>query len=222
MKPEEVRETIEKINNAIHQGGLLAGRMGIELPRSITEAAEPEVDWREELRDFITTSMRGSDEYTWRKYNRRRLADDYYMPTTETEKIGEIIVGIDTSGSIGDKQLAEFAAELASICEAAKPERLRVLWWDTVVHGEQIFTETEFGSIKELLKPLGGGGTYVSSVSNHVVKHKLDSDCVVVFTDGYVEGEIDWRVAQPTLWLVTQNAQFVPPTGKVVKYRSMQ
>jgi predicted metal-dependent peptidase len=219
--PEQVREITEKINNAIHQGGLLAGRMGIEVPRTITEAADPEVDWREVLREFLTTHARGNDEFTWRKYNKRRMADDYYMPTTESEKVGEIIVAIDTSGSIGQKELAEFAAELASICEVAEPDRVRIIWWDHVVHGEQVFTNEQYSNIRNLLKPLGGGGTHVGCVSQHIVQHRLESDCVCIFTDGYVESDILWQIPQPTLWMVTQNASFSPPVGRVVKYRRM-
>jgi predicted metal-dependent peptidase len=223
MSPEQVRKEMDKVNNAIHQGGLLAGRLGMEMPRSITEAAEPEVDWREVLREFVTTHTRGRDEYTYRKYNRHRVADDLYIPNTESEKVGEVIVAIDTSGSIGEKEISEFAAELVSICGIANPERVRVLWWDTVVHGEQIFTENEYAGIAGLLKPLGGGGTHVGCVSKYIVEEKLDSDCVIIFTDGYVEGQIDWRVTQPTLWMVTVNADFHPPgDGKMVKYRSMK
>lgn len=222
MKPEEVKKLMDKINNAIHQGGLLAGRMGVEMPRSITDAAEPEVDWREVLREFVTTHTRGRDEYTYRKYNRHRVADDFYMPNTESEKVGGIIVAIDTSGSIGEKEISEFGAELVSICAIANPEWVKVLWWDTAVHSEQMFTEADYAAIMSLLKPTGGGGTHVGCVSQYVQKNKMDSDCVVVFTDGYVESDIIWHVQQPTLWMVTVNKDFSPPAGgKMVKYRSM-
>jgi hypothetical protein len=37
-----------------------------------------------------------------------------------------------------------------------------------------------------------------------------------VFTDGYVEHDIEWQITAPTLWMVTENKDFNPPTGKLV------
>jgi predicted metal-dependent peptidase len=67
-----------------------------------------------------------------------------------------------------------------------------------------------------LLKPLGGGGTRVSSVSEYINKKKIKAECVVVFTDGYLESDVKWDINSPTLWLVTQNKGWIPPAGKVV------
>jgi len=37
-----------------------------------------------------------------------------------------------------------------------------------------------------------------------------------VMTDGYVEPNPVWDISMPTLWLVTQNNHFVPPSGRKV------
>jgi predicted metal-dependent peptidase len=209
---EEKQEVDGRINEALQQGGMLAGKMGTQTPRAISEAMEPVVDWRTELKDFITSTVRGKDEYTWRKFDKRRLADDLYMPSTHKESMTELVVAIDLSGSIGDAQMKSFAGELASICQTCEPDRVRVLWWDTEVGGQQVF-EGGYDKIESMLKPVGGGGTRVSCVSDHMVDNSITADAVVVFTDGYVENNIDWRVTAPTLWLVTENRQFNPPTG---------
>lgn len=218
--PEQIKKVMDEITQAIHQGGLLAGRMGLEIPRAIKEAMEPEVNWADETKEFVSNSTRGSDEYTWRKMNKRRLADDHYFPSTENEKVGKIFVFIDTSGSIGQAQLDEFGGELAGICELCQPEELHILWWDTQVHGEQIFFEGDFNNLRSLLKPMGGGGTRVTCCSEYMSGKKCDADCVIVFTDGYVEGDINWTIKIPTLWLVTQCESFTPPVGKLVKFKS--
>lgn len=215
MTDEELKEMDGKIDRAIREGAILAGRLGVDLPRAITEMLEPQVDWRREFADFVSSTCKGKDEYTWRRFNRRMLPNDMYLPTVENETIGEIIVGIDTSGSIGQEQLNEFASELVSIAEAVQPEAIRILWWDTKVHGEQLFTEN-YEQIGSLLKPLGGGGTRVSSVSEYINKKKIKAECVVVFTDGYLENDVVWNINSPTLWLVTENKGWIPPAGKVV------
>ena len=212
MSHEQVKEINDSIDRALREGGMLAGRMGAKLPRSITDLLEPKIDWREALRDFVTSTVKGKDEFTWRRMNKRHMANDIYLPSVENETIGEVIVAIDTSGSIGSKELTEFATELASICEVCEPEKVRVLWWDTQVHGEQVF-EGDYQNIAGLLKPLGGGGTHVGCVSEYIKKENLQAECVIVFTDGYVEHDIKWEISSPTLWMITQNKDLDIPMG---------
>jgi predicted metal-dependent peptidase len=217
MSPAEQAQLSDAIDRALREGGILAGRMGAKMPRQIGELLEPKVDWKDALREFVTSSTRGSDEFTWRKFNKRMVANDMYMPSLENESVGELVVAIDTSGSIGGVELTEFATELASICDAVEPSKIRVLWWDTEVHGEQVFSDN-YTNIAEMLKPQGGGGTHVGCVSDYIVKNKIVAEGVLVFTDGYVENPIKWDVSAPTLWLVTQRRDFEPPMGgKVVK-----
>ena len=217
MSDEESKELSNKIDRALREGGILAGRMGAKIPRVIGDMLKPKVDWKEVLREFVNNATKGSDEYTWRKFNKRQMANDIYLPSMENESIGELIVAIDTSGSIGGEELTEFASELASICSVATPSKVRVLWWDTEVHGEQVFLPEHYHNIKEILKPQGGGGTMVSCVSEYVNKQRVEAEALVVFTDGYLESEITWNIKCPTLWLVTQNSSFQAPSGKVIK-----
>ena len=220
LSHEEVKEINDSIDKALREGGMLAGRMGAKLPRSITDLLEPKIDWREALRDFVTSTVKGKDEFTWRRMNKRHMANDIYLPSVENETIGEVIIAIDTSGSIGTAELTEFATELASICEVCEPEKVRVLWWDTAVHGEQVF-ENDYANIAGLLKPLGGGGTHVGCVSEYIKKENLQAECVIVFTDGYVESNIVWEISSPTLWMVTQNKGLdIPMGGKKVVFEN--
>jgi predicted metal-dependent peptidase len=214
----EAKEMDARIDRAIREGALLAGRLGVDLPRQITDMLAPVIDWREVLRDFVTASCKGKDEYTWRKFNRRVISNDIYLPTVENETIGEVVVAIDTSGSIGQEELNVFASELVSICDAVSPDAVRVLWWDTKVHGEQLFTDN-YDQIGSMLKPLGGGGTKVSCVSEYINKKKINAECVLVFTDGYLENNVEWNISAPTLWLVTDNKSWTPPSGKLVQVK---
>ena len=214
---EEAKEILDQIDKALREGGMLAGRMGAKIPRVISDLLEPKIDWREALREFVSSTTKGNDEFTWRRMNKRHMANDIYLPSVENESIGEIVVAIDTSGSIGGAEITEFATELVSICDLCQPEVVRVLWWDTEVHGEQVFKDN-YSNIATLLKPMGGGGTHVSCVSDYVNKNKIKAECVLVFTDGYVESNIDWKITSPTLWMVTQRKDFVPPVGKKVMF----
>lgn len=213
---EEVRKLSDEISEAIQQGAMLAGKFGVKVPRVIQDLMQPKVSWRDELREFVSSTTKGRDEYTWRKMNRRRMVDDIYLPTLEAEKVGEIIIAIDTSGSIGSKQLTEFATEMISICDMVSPDRVRVIWWDHQVRGEQVFSDN-YDGLATMLKPEGGGGTRVSSVSELLCSENSTAECLVVFTDGYVEDNIKWQTNIPTLWMVTLARDFTPPSGRLVK-----
>jgi predicted metal-dependent peptidase len=217
LSHEQVKEINDAIDKALREGGMLAGRMGAKIPRSISDLLEPKVDWRDALRDFVSSAIKGKDEFTWRRMNKRQLVNDIYLPSMENETIGEIVIAIDTSGSIGSEQITEFATELVSICDLCSPEKVRVLWWDTDVHGEQVFAGN-YQDIAGLLKPQGGGGTHVSCVNEYINKERINAECVIVFTDGYVESDITWTIPSPTLWMVTQCKSFEPPVGKKVKF----
>ena len=211
--PKELKEMKQKIENALKEGSILAGKFGANVPRAIEELFEPKIDWREVLREFIQQSIKGNDEYTWRKFNKRMMANDIYLPSMENETIGELVLAIDTSASIGQKELGEFATEVVSICDTVTPERIRILWWDYEVAKEQVFDRDSYQSIRDLLKPDGGGGTRVSCVSEYIIKHKIESQAIIVFTDGYVENDISWDIQSPTLWVVTENKNFTGLPG---------
>ena len=221
MTDEKVKEISQKIDDAIQQGMIIAGAMGVELPRAITETLEIPVNWPEELYEFATSMASGADEYTMRRYNRRRLADDIYMPTMYSDSVSEVLLLLDASGSINQKMLNEWAGVVSDVCVSVQPDLVRVLWWDTKVHTEQVFDSTQFDQIAKLLMPRGGGGTRVSCVSEYIKEKDLNADCAIVLTDGYVEPEVRWETDIPTLWMVTENRSFNPPAGRMVKIDSL-
>ena len=216
MTTQEVEQLSKDIDRALRQGGILAGKLGSKVPRNIEDLLIGKVDWKDVLREFINNQTRGSDEYTWRRYNKRLMANDIYLPSLMNETVGELVIAIDTSGSIGNRELSAFASELVSICDVSCPEKIRVLWWDTEVHGEQLFTAENYHQIDSLLKPQGGGGTNANCVAKYIAKQNIDAEAIIVFTDGYFDTP-KWNISTPTLWLVTDTESHVPPNGQVVK-----
>ena len=93
-----------------------------------------------------------------------------------------------------------------------------VMWWDTQVHGVQILDSAMYADLRNVLKPQGGGGTRVSCVNDYISREGITADCCVVFTDGYVEDQVQWDISIPTLWLITMSRSFTPPVGKSVKF----
>lgn len=221
MTAEERQELARDIDEAIRQGALMAGKTGSGGNRDFGELLQPQVDWREALRDFVTTTCTGNDYSTWRKPNRRYLGAGVYLPSGITERIGEIVVAIDTSGSIGGPQLNAFLSEVASIADTVSPEAVRLLYWDTAVCGDEKYEGDDVKKIVQSTKPKGGGGTMVECVPRYMQDKQIKAQCVIVLTDGYLGGSWgDWH--HPVMWVILGNNAAVPSVGKAVHIKGHQ
>lgn len=164
----------------------------------------PKVDWRAVLRQFIQDLCAGKDESSWRKPNRRYLANDVYMPSLQGVTMGPLIIGFDTSGScFGSDYMTRFVTEITTIIEQVQPSKVTVVYWDTQVVGHQDFENGQFAVAN--LKPKGGGGTRGDVLFNWIREQKLKPQAVVQFTDGEVGS---WGSSDiPTLWCIAGDAK---------------
>ena len=220
LTDDEKRELARDIDEAIRQGAMVAGKIGDGSERDrFGELLEPQINWREVLREFIQNTCSGSDYSTWSRPNRRYVSSGYYMPSGVNDQIGELVVAIDTSGSIGQRELTLFMSEIHQICTTLTPERVRVLYWDTEVRGDESYDVDELDDLPKATKPVGGGGTNVECVPNYIRDNNLNPQACVVLTDGYVWGSWgQWDC--PVLWCVLDNKNAKPDTGKQVNIKS--
>ena len=221
MSEQESKQLEREIKQVIEQAVMLAGVQGGEVPLAIREALAPDVDWERELEDYLNTSQRGEDDLNVRRYDRRYLADDHYVPTTHSERVGTVLLCMDSSGSTCGSVFDKFVAGFSDILQRVRPERVRILHWDTSVKHDEVITEADYlgADLKDILNPRGGGGTCVSRVSDYIIKNNIEADCCLVFTDGYVENDPRWHVRIPTLWMVTDRPNFQPPAGRMVNIK---
>jgi len=211
---EEAQETLAKeIDQALRQGMILAGKMKGEVDRSVTELLTPKVDWREALREFVTSFCNDKDVSTWRKPNRRWVDQNVYLPSLVGESVGPLVVAVDTSGSIDGPVLNEFLTEVVSICSTVVPECIDLLYWDTQVARHEKYEPDSFSSIMQSTKPRGGGGTNVCSVFEYVKGKSMKPEAVVVLTDGYTP----WPESVDVPVLFAINTDKVAPVGKTVR-----
>jgi predicted metal-dependent peptidase len=215
LSKEEADALKKDIDDAIRQGAIMAGKAGSGGLRDMVELLEPKKDWRELLREFISTSCSGKDYSTWRKPNRRYVGINMLMPSSISESMGEIIVAIDTSGSIGSEELAHFLGEVKGICDTVKPSVVRVLYWDTAVCADEEYAQDQLDSLVRSTKPAGGGGTMVECVPQYMAEKQLKPECVVVLTDGYLGGSWgEWTT--PLIWCIRGNKSATASCGVTV------
>ncbi len=221
MSEEDKRVLEREIDQAIRQGIMahkkIAGQGAGGIGRELEELLEPKVDWREVLREFVKATCRNKDKSSWRRVNRRMLSSGYYMPSMIGERVGRIVIGVDTSGSIGMRELSDFLSEVKGIAEEVSPEKIDLIYWDSVVASHEEYDESAVANLVSTTKPKGGGGTSPSCVSKYLKDKAIEPECVVMLTDGYVGS--DWGSGWPAevLWcIVNGDASAVADNGKTI------
>lgn len=213
MTQAEKDDIAQQIDSAIRQGAMMSDKLGSGGSRALGDLLESKIDWRQALREFFSTTCAGNDYSTWARPNRRFMGEGFYMPSGVSQRVGEIAVAIDTSGSIGGAELNNFLTEVKAICDQVKPERVRLLYWDTSICADELYEFNELGSLVQSTKPAGGGGTDASCIPQYITAKGYTPQAVVVLTDGYVCSWGSW--VHPLLWCI-MGSKAVPPVGKVV------
>jgi predicted metal-dependent peptidase len=153
------------------------GHDPVGIARPLSESRESKQDWRAILRDFVAATTPA--DYRWTPPNRRYIAAGLYLPSVFREGIGTIVIGVDTSGSIGTHELEQFAGEISAIAEEAQPEIIHVVYCDAAVQSGQ-----QFGPSEPIqLEPKGGGGTDFRPVFEWVDQNQIAPVCLIYLTD---------------------------------------
>ena len=210
MSDQEKEAQAKEVESALRQGSILVGKMGGNVDRNISEMLVPKINWKDALREFVKSVTQGKDQTTWRRLHKRYIASDIIMPSSYDEKVGGIVIGIDTSGSIGTEELTQFLSEVKSICDEVSPEKIDVLYWDTHVASRETYQNNELASLVESTKPAGGGGTEPACVPKYMHKHDIKGECLLMLTDGYIpeQNPSNWQIGMPVLWCVKGNQNF--------------
>lgn len=194
--------TIQAANQARQEGKLPAS-----LARFVEELTAVKVDWRAVLRRFITETAK--DDYSWMRPNRRFLQQGFYLPTLYSKTMGEVVVVIDTSGSIDQQTLNVFGSEIKAIVQGARPSKTHVIYCDC-----QINHVDEFEPNDDLVFAMhGGGGTAFLPVVEYLSKNNIRPVCLVYLTDGYGQMNFD-PPEYPFMWVIT--TEVVAPWGETV------
>ena len=219
LTDEEKKDLERDIDSAIRQGLIaeqkIAGKGGGRMGRDLAELLEPKVDWRDVLREFVKATCNAKDTSSWRRVNRRYLSGDVYMPSLIGERVGHLVLGIDTSGSVGNKELAEFLSEVQSIAKDVHPDKVDLIYWDGEVAGHEEYSSSQVDSIITSTKPAGGGGTDPTCVMRYLKEKAIKPEAIIMLTDGYI-GEWGNEWDAPILWTIVGGNKEFAPVGKTI------
>jgi len=183
------------------------GKLPADIERMIETTLEAVMPWKALLHRFATEKC--NDDFSWSRGNRRFVAQGLYLPSRQSQDcIDTIVVAIDTSGSIGQKELDEFGGEVTGIHGELRPKRLIVIYCDSRINHIDTFGPDD----EVTFKLHGGGGTDFRPPFAYLDEQQITPKCFVYLTDGYGSFP-DQEPHFPTLWCIN-NAQVVPPHGE--------
>lgn len=185
----------------------VCGHEPANVARPLEESRQSRQDWRSILRDFIMSTT--PSDYRWTPPNRRHIASGLYLPSVDRTGLGTVVIAVDTSGSIGLRELEQFGGEISAIVNEAKPETIHVVYCDAAVQSSQ-----EFGPSEPLhLEPNGGGGTDFRPVFDWVVENGILPACLIYLTDLCCHSFPD-PPEYPVLWAT--DSRVTAPFGETV------
>lgn len=183
-----------------HQQAMQAGKMEGALGRLIGHLLEPQIPWRALLARYMSATAR--EDYNWARPSRRE--GEAILPSLRSNQLN-VVVAIDSSGSISDQEMQQFVSELDAL-KGQINARITLLACDSELAEESPwqFEPWEPLTLPHELK--GGGGTDFTPVFRWLEQADSHSDLLIYFTDA--QGQFpDSEPAIPVIWLVKGRAK---------------
>lgn len=207
VSADEARQIVKDIVDQATQK--CQGKVPGHLVGAIEQLAKPVIRWRELMRHYLGRHV-GNRRLTFSRRNRRRR--EFGIPGVSHHAAATVNVIIDTSGSIGKKELEQFFAEIDAIASRAK---VRVLQWD---HAFQGFGQYRRGDWKRF-KVHGRGGTDMAAPVMWLADNRLVADVQVMLTDGYCNYADPQTFPMITVITTPEGTTNGPTWGHVVRMK---
>jgi predicted metal-dependent peptidase len=180
------------------QQAMQVGKLSGPLRRIIDHLLQPQLPWRTLLARYLSVTAR--DDFNYARPSRRE--GDYIMPSLKSHEL-DVVVALDTSGSVGDKEMTEFVSEVNALKGQIRA-RVTLLACDSGLLGEGWTYEPweEFDLPQHFI---GGGSTDFRPVFEWVESEQRRPDVLIYFTDA--QGRFpEHEPSYPTVWLIKGKA----------------
>ncbi len=173
MVEERAKDIMEKAAKEANNSGRGWGSVSSGIKREIMERLKTRVDWKKVLRAFVGAAQRADKSNTMRRINRRF---PYIHAGRKVNRVANIAISIDQSGSVSDAELNAFFNELNKLSELAT---FTVIPFDTKVAEDKVYTWRK--GEKRKWERVMYGGTCFNAPTEYVNKGNFDGH--IVLTD---------------------------------------
>jgi len=164
------------------------GTLPAHLVRWAEETLKPRVNWREQLKRVLRGAINDGFgqrlDYSFRRPNRRAaIYEPFILPALQGEYRPRIAVVVDTSGSIGNRELNQAMAEVRAVLEQVRTEITLIPCDARTYDAVKVRTQRDWQVATRHLR--GGGGTDMCVGIEEAKRLKPPPDAILVLTDGY-------------------------------------
>jgi predicted metal-dependent peptidase len=173
----EIAKQEAEINIAVTQAAKFAEKAGQSfdgIKRLVEGATAVETPWEQILSNFVYENAK--TEYDWSRPSRRH--QDFFVPSLHNYKVGNIVLMIDTSGSINTRIFKSFMDHMASILENIEAETWVIFVDDKVQEAKQISPDE-----LNTLEPKGYGGTDFRPGFDWLKENDIEPKLLIYLTD---------------------------------------
>lgn len=177
----------------------------------LLEPITPKLDLHSMLRHLISTVR--ENDYSWARPNKKYVHQGVYLPSLRSESVGDVLVGVDVSGSVSNEDVAKFIGVVNVVIADLKPRVVYLVQCDA-----DIQTHEEYHSGEPLpteVKVKGRGGTDMNPIWKWAKDKTLT--CAIVCSDFMMDAASFGPVqAFPVLW-VTCTKDVKAPWGQTAR-----
>jgi len=194
------------INKAIDKCSGRGNIPGVIIEKINAMGKKTEISWQKEFK-YLIGNIKIPYKRTFTRPN-RRLPERTDISGRMMDRTLKLAVAIDTSGSMGEKDLEFVFNEIFGIIKSVKYE-LNIIECDTKVN--RVYEVKNRKDVKTEVTGRGGTSfTPVFEYIHHTRSLRNDLDLLIYFTDGYGESHID-EAYKPrgynVMWVITENKE---------------
>jgi predicted metal-dependent peptidase len=187
----------------------LHGRLPAGLARELGGLEAARLNWRSYLWRYLTQTPTD-----FQHFDRRFVGRGLYLETLAGESV-DVLVAVDTSGSIDNRAVQAFVNEVRGILRAHPHLRCELYYADSALYGPYALTPRS-----ELPPPKGGGGTDFRPFFARAAarRDRWTPSVAIYLTDGF--GDFPEAAPPlPVLWVVTPGGRALDafPFGQAVR-----
>jgi predicted metal-dependent peptidase len=177
------------------QQAMQAGKLSGPLRRIIDHLLQPQLPWRMLLARYLNATAR--DDYNYSRPSRRE--GDFIMPSLKSHEL-DVVVVLDTSGSVTDKEMTEFVSEVNALKGQIRA-RITLLACDSALAGDGPWLFEPWEEFDLPREFHGGGTTDFRPVFAWMAHEDRHPDALVYFTDA-VGKFPEQEPYYPVVWLI--------------------
>ena len=214
VTPEQLEELKQEVIQA-RMASQKVGKLPSGMEKLIDELINPPTPWYTLLERYMLFQIKAGT--SWRRPAKRFIGHDLYLPSVGTENcMGTVVIQMDESGSVDDKQIQHFGGHISKIIETCRPEKVILLHTDTEV--DKHVDEYTLDDMPLTIKTYRRGGTDMTAGFKWCADNGVEPDVFICLTDGYTPfGEPQ---PYPVVWLITSDV--VADHGETIHYEVVE